>query len=80
MTALQTNLNRLMEERGWKSFHLAAAINDAGFDISESAVYRWLKGNREPRAEYIPVIAASLDVTPNDLFDADPQPARAANE
>jgi transcriptional regulator with XRE-family HTH domain len=74
MTALQTNLARLLAARGWKTFHLAAAINDSGIDISDATIRRWVSGDREPQARYIPAIADALGVTPNELF-AEEEPA-----
>lgn len=63
------NIRKEINKRGLKQRYVAER---AGFDVR--SFNNMLTGRKIILAEYIPVIANALGVTPNDLFDTD-QPA-----
>ena len=63
---LARNIKAAIDNQGLKQKYVAER---AGFsDVSFSAM---LNGHKLIRAEYIPVIANALGVTPNDLYSTD---------
>lgn len=65
-TLLAQNIKAAIDRQGLKQKYVAER---AGFtDNSFSAM---LTGRKLIRAEYIPIIADALGVTPNDLYSAD---------
>lgn len=60
------NIRKEIEKRGLKQRYVAEL---AGFDARSFS--NMLTGRKIILAEYIPVIANALGVTPNDLFDTD---------
>ena len=66
--AFKDNLQRLMDERGWKPVHLAAAVSDVGGEFPLITIERWLSGECNPHSNNVNLVAQALDVTPNDLL------------
>lgn len=63
MSIVATNVNRIIEEKGYKKSAIARKANMKPQDISDI-----LAGRKVIRAEHIPLLANALEVEPNDLF------------
>ena len=62
-TRFITRLSEIMKEKGYRQENLAKFLG-----MSQTAVSKWLKGDRKPNYETILLICAYLDETPNELL------------
>ena len=62
-TRFITRLSEIMKEKGYRQENLAKLLG-----MSQTAVSKWLKGDRKPNYETILLICAYLDETPNELL------------
>lgn len=63
MQVIATNIRQIIKKKGYKQKTIAER---AGF--SENEFSAMLNGRKSIKAEYVPLIAVSLGVTPNELF------------
>jgi len=64
-----SNIRRLVKDSGMKQKVIAKKTG-----ITEKEFSNMLNNRKKIQPEYIPRIASALNVTPNDLFEPDPQP------
>lgn len=60
---LQQNIKRIMKEKGIKQKKVAELVG-----MTQTQYSDLMCGRKTFSANYIPLIAAALEVTPNDLF------------
>ena len=65
LTATGKNLNRLFKLYGVKVHWLAEQ-----FEISEQAIYNWLRGEKLPSPEYVKAMAVLFNMHMEDLYIA----------
>jgi transcriptional regulator with XRE-family HTH domain len=61
-------LARARERAGFSQSELASAVGVAAAE----RIARWERGDEQPRPQFIPLLAAALNVTALDLLDGDP--------
>lgn len=49
MSTFKDQLQAALADRGWKPVQLAAAMSEAGFDVPQITIERWVEGANEPR-------------------------------
>jgi hypothetical protein len=61
-----------MDDLSWEPVDLCVAMKRQGNPVNFATAYQWYIRRREPRASMVPLIAAALGVTPNDLYGVEP--------
>lgn len=61
-------LKALREATGMEPAQAAKAITKAGYEVTESTVYRWEQGKTHPHLEAIPAISIAYGVTPRTVL------------
>lgn len=66
----QNAIKDRLDEKGWSSVHLAAALRDLGFTTHPFTVQRWADGLSEPRGIALTIaIAKALNCEVRDLVN-----------
>jgi transcriptional regulator with XRE-family HTH domain len=63
--AIHTAIKKLREERGMAQFELADKCK-----VHKTAVSQWERGHCQPRGGTLPLVAAALGVTIDELYQA----------
>lgn len=68
-------LQKCLDERGLTAYKLARLLT-----LSDTTVYGWLRGRAWPSPDNVDRICQALDITPGDLFEAEPAKERQLPE
>lgn len=61
-------LKKLLKKKDWRPVHLSAALASEGTQVSEPAIWAWLRGNFEPRLAAARAVADAFEVTLDELY------------